>query len=209
MSKQFRLFVAAILSVFLLGACALGDGRPPATLYDFGPLKTNGLVQLPDDMPVIRTRVHSPEWMSENLMYYRLNYVNDQQVRFYTESSWNTNPAKLFKNRLDSYLASAGSTVTGFRTTSPTLTVRVYIEDFGQHFTSPSASVRSCLPESVPVQGKRPDRAKKFYTRHSGNDGRCCRWSPCHGSGDRCRYRRYPELDGGFQIVPPDKMLPG
>lgn len=141
MTKQFRLFVAAIFSVFLLGACALGDGRPPATLYDFGPLKTDKLVQLPAGMPIIKTRVQAPEWMSENLMYYRLNYVNDQQVRFYTESSWNTTPSRLFKNRLDAIIASAGTVVTGFRTNSPTLTLRVYIEDFGQHFTSASASV--------------------------------------------------------------------
>lgn len=141
MTKQFRLFIAAILSVFLLGACAFGDGRPPATLYDFGPLKTSNVVQLPDNMPVIKTRVQAPEWMSENLMYYRLNYINDQQVRFYTESSWNTTPSKLFKNRLDTCLAAGGSAVTGYTTTSPALTLRVYIEDFGQHFSSPSASV--------------------------------------------------------------------
>ncbi len=164
MSKQFRLFIAAVLCVFLLGACALGDGRPPATLYDFGPLKTNDLVHLPGDMPVIRTRVHAPEWMSENLMYYRLNYVNDQQVRFYTESSWNTNPSKLFKNRLDSYLASAGSTVTGFRTTSPTLTVRIYIEDFGQHFTNPSASVGHVSLRASLFRGK-DLIAQKSFTR--------------------------------------------
>ena len=164
MTKQFRLFVAAILSVFLLGACAIGDGRPPATLYDFGPLKTDNLVHLPDNMPVIRTRVHAPEWMSENLMYYRLNYINDQQVRFYTESSWNTIPSKLFKNRLDTYLATGGSTVTGYSTTSPTLTLRVYIEDFGQHFTSPSTSIGHVSLRTSLFRGK-DLIAQKSFTR--------------------------------------------
>lgn len=164
MTKQFRLFIAAILSVFMLGACALGDGRPPASLYDFGPLKTNQLVHLPDNVPVIKTRVHAPEWMSENLMYYRLNYINDQQVRFYTESSWNTIPSRLFKNRLDTYLASAGSTVTGYRTTSPTLTLRVYIEDFGQHFTSPSDSIGHVSLRASLFKGK-DLIAQKSFTR--------------------------------------------
>lgn len=162
MTKQCRLFVAAILSVFLLGACAIGDSRPPATLYDFGPLKTDNLVRLPDNMPVIRTRVHAPEWMSENLMYYRLNYINDQQVRFYTESSWNTTPSKLFKNRLDTYLASGGSTVMGYATTSPTVTLRIYIQDFGQYFTSPSASIGHISLRASLFRGKDLIAQKNF-----------------------------------------------
>ena len=138
MTKYLKYFVPSIVSAFLLTACAFGDRRPPATLYDFGPVKTENLSRLPADMPVISTRVHAPEWMNENLMFYRLDYVNDQQVRFYTESSWNSPPARLFKNRLDSYLVSAGSTVTGIKTSSPTLTLRIYLEDFSQHFSSPS-----------------------------------------------------------------------
>ncbi len=140
MIKPIRFIFTAIMTVALLTACALGDRRPPAVLYDLGPLKRENTVQLPEDMPIINTKVSAPEWMNENLMIYRLDYVNDQQVRFYTESSWNTSPSRLFENRLDAYLASAGSSVTGARTALPAWILRIYLEDFSQHFASPEAN---------------------------------------------------------------------
>ena len=73
--------------------------------------------------------------MSENLMFYRLDYINNQQIRFYTESSWNAAPSRLFKSRLDAFLVSSGNPVVGARTVSPALVLRIHIEDFSQHFT--------------------------------------------------------------------------
>ena len=113
-------------------------------------------------MPVISTKVHAPEWMNENLMFYRLDYVNDQQVRFYTESSWNSPPSRLFKNRLDTYLVAAGSTVTGIRTSSPTLTLRIYLEDFSQHFSSPSDNTSRIVLRASLFRGRDLVAQKRF-----------------------------------------------
>lgn len=141
MSKKIKFYFAVLMAACILTACALGDRRPPAVQYDLGPLKTVNSENISSSLPVIRTQVQSPEWMNENLMFYRLEYINDQQIRFYTESNWNTSPARLFKNRLDSYLVTAGNTVIEVGTSSPTLTLRIYLEDFSQHFMSPSNNI--------------------------------------------------------------------
>ena len=162
MTKHIKFFLTVVLAACLLTACAFGDRRPPATLYDLGPLKTESLSRLPENMPVISTKVHSPEWMNENLMFYRLDYVNDQQVRFYTESSWNSPPSRLFKNRLDSYLVAAGNTVTGIRTSLPTLTLRIYLEDFTQHFSSPSDNASRIVLRASLFKGRDLVAQKSF-----------------------------------------------
>ena len=162
MTKYIKFFLTTVLAFSLLTACAFGDRRPPATLYDLGPLKTENLSRLPAGMPVISTKVHAPEWMNENLMFYRLDYVNDQQVRFYTESSWNSPPSRLFKNRLDTYLVAAGSTVTGIRTSSPTLTLRIYLEDFSQHFSSPSDNTSRIVLRASLFRGRDLVAQKRF-----------------------------------------------
>ena len=141
MMKRIRFYFILVLSAVVLTACALGDSRPAAMLYDLGPFETENKISLPAEMPAVQTRVSAPGWMNENLMFYRLNYVNDQQIRFYTESSWNTMPSRLFKSRLDAFLVSSGNPVVGTRMASSPLVLRIHIEDFSQHFSSPTDSV--------------------------------------------------------------------
>ena len=141
MMKRIRFCVVMVFSAIILAACALGDNRPTAMLYDLGPIGTDGKVSMASGMPAVRTKVSSPGWMSENLMFYRLDYINNQQIRFYTESSWNAAPSRLFKSRLDAFLVSSGNPVVGARTVSPALVLRIHLEDFSQHFSSPTDSV--------------------------------------------------------------------
>ncbi len=141
MLRKIKFCFVAVATVCVLAACALGDGRPPAVQYDLGPLKLENQGNLPVNIPVISTKVHAPDWMNENSMFYRLDYINDQQIRFYTESSWNTSPSRLFRNRLDACLVATGNAVADVKMSSSALVLRIYLEDFSQHFTSPSDSV--------------------------------------------------------------------
>lgn len=141
MMKRIRFCLAMVFSAMVMTACTLSDSRPPAMLYDLGPFEKDARVSLPAGMPSVRTKVNTPQWMNENLMFYRLDYINNQQVRFYTESSWNAAPSRLFKSRLDAFLVSSGNPVVAAREASQSLILRIHIEDFSQHFSSPTDSV--------------------------------------------------------------------
>ena len=141
MMKRIRFCFTLVFAAAVLTACALGDNRPAAMLYDLGPFEMESGTSLPAGMPAVHTKVTAPGWMNENLMFYRLDYINNQQIRFYTESSWNAMPSRLFKSRLEAFLVSSGNPVIGARTVSSPLVLRIHIEDFSQHFSSPTDSV--------------------------------------------------------------------
>ena len=162
MMKRIRNYGVVMVAACILLACTLGDTRPPAIRYDLGPLRMENPAAVSANMPVIKTVVHAPEWMAENLMFYRLDYINDQQVRFYTESSWNTSPSRLFKSRLDAYLTAGGMVVTHTKTLSPTLTLRVYLEDFCQYFSDPSHSVSRVVLNASLFKGNVLIAQKRF-----------------------------------------------
>jgi len=90
--------------------------------------------QLPSGLPNITTKVYVPDWMDDSLMVYRLDYVNSQQVRFYTESSWASSPSKLFRTRMDSYLMAIGNRSASILE-SESISLKIAFEDFSQHFT--------------------------------------------------------------------------
>ncbi len=139
MLKRIKYGAVSVLMAGLLSACSMMDTRPPAVQYDFGPLQIAEMGQMPADVPSISTKVYAPEWMEENLMMYRLDYVNPQQIRFYTESTWTAVPSRLFKHRLDSYLMSVGNRANSVME-GETLTLQIVFEDFSQHFSDESHS---------------------------------------------------------------------
>lgn len=139
MLKRIKYGVVSVLMASLLSACSMMDTRPPAAQYDFGPLQVERMGQMPKDVPAVATKVYAPEWMEENLMMYRLDYINPLQIRFYTESTWTAMPSRLFKHRLDSYLMSVGNRATSVME-GDTLTLQVVFEDFSQHFSDESHS---------------------------------------------------------------------
>lgn len=134
MLRRIKYGVVSVLMAGLLSACSMMDTRPPVTQYDFGPLQVERMGRMPKDIPSIATKVYAPEWMEENLMMYRLDYLNPLQIRFYTESSWTAMPSRLFKHRLDSYLMSVGNRATSTME-GQTLALHVVFEDFSQHFS--------------------------------------------------------------------------
>ncbi len=133
MIKKLKSAILPILVAGMLSACSLMDTRPQTTLYDLGPLNIEEMGQLPKGMPYITTRVYVPDWMNDSLMIYRLDYINSQQVRFYTESSWASSPSTLFRSRIDSYLMAIGNR-SASTLESDALSLKIVVEDFSQHF---------------------------------------------------------------------------
>lgn len=163
MLKKIRFYWVAVVATCLLAACALGDSRPPAVQYDLGTVKMAYLENLPVNVPIVSTKVQAPEWLSGNLMVYRLDYINDQQIRFYTESSWNTSPPHLFGNRLEMSLAvAADNVVTGMDPSLPAPILRIYLEDFSQHFASPTDNVGRIVLRASLFHGRKLVAQKRF-----------------------------------------------
>ncbi|HEV2610249.1 MAG TPA: ABC-type transport auxiliary lipoprotein family protein [Noviherbaspirillum sp.] len=146
MTKNHRL-PAAILAVFaslLISGCASKPDNQRA-LYDLGPLRTTqaagqpaAALKLP---PISVAEVNMPSWLDSPLMYYRLNYANEQQPRPYATNRWIAPPGRLFVERLKARMANAGGTVlsasdgaTGVRT------LRIEADDFSQVFSAPGQS---------------------------------------------------------------------
>ncbi|MCM1128474.1 MAG: ABC-type transport auxiliary lipoprotein family protein [Alistipes senegalensis] len=138
MIKQSRFFLLglfAALGIFLSG-CAF-NSQPQAVLYDLGlPSSMPEERLLPAGMPrLLVFQVNAADWLNSSKMYYRLAQVNEQQTRFYTLSRWNTQPPKLFRERLQSRILALGGEIgSGRIADADELRLMVHIEDFSQYF---------------------------------------------------------------------------
>lgn len=158
MMKQRRLFFVSLftaLGLFLSG-CAF-HSQPPATLYDLGlPSSMPEERILPAGMPrLLVFQVNAADWLNNSKMYYRLGQVNAQQTRFYTLSRWNTNPPKLFRERLQSRILSLGGEIgSGRIADADELRLIVHLEDFSQYFHDANHS-EGRIALRVSVTGKK------------------------------------------------------
>lgn len=138
MMKPSRFFFASLFAALgmLFSGCAF-HSQPPATLYDLGlPSSMPENRILPAGMPrLLVFQVNAADWLNSSKMYYRLGQVNAQQTRFYTLSRWNTQPAKLFRERLQSRILSSGGEIGSGRVAdADELRLIVHLEDFSQYF---------------------------------------------------------------------------
>ncbi len=161
MMKKFRYRIILTLAACLLSACSLMDTRPPATLYDLGPLQIETMGRLPSGMSSITTNVYAPEWMDGTLMVYRLDYVNGQQVRFYTESSWASSLPNLFRSRIDSYLMAIGNRPASILE-EDALILRIIFEDFSQHFTDKQTCIGRIIVRASLYKGQQLLSQQRF-----------------------------------------------
>jgi len=121
-----------------LAGCALPAAQAPA-LYDLGPTRPiSGLPALP---AISVAEVGGPAWLDRPLMYYRLNYQNDQQLRPYAHNRWTTPPAQLILQRLKERIALANGTVLPASDGAANLPLlRLEADDFTQSFGAPGQS---------------------------------------------------------------------
>lgn len=139
--------VAGLSVLAILSACSVVSRPDAAMLYDLGPLRTQAasstqtsqpLASLP---PLSIADVQVPAWLDSSLIFYRLNYANEQQPRPYAQARWSMPPGQLLQQHLKSRLAAAGGAVLSPSAAAANVPVlRIEADDFTQVFSSPTQS---------------------------------------------------------------------
>ncbi|HEX7633682.1 MAG TPA: ABC-type transport auxiliary lipoprotein family protein [Noviherbaspirillum sp.] len=141
--------IALMMLAAALTACVLQPIEPP-TLYDLGPLRPAAKA-LPALPALAVAEVSVPAWLDRPLMFYRLNYENDQEPRSYAHSRWVMPPAQLITQRVKARMAQAGSVVLSASDGARNMPLlHIEVDDFTQNFDVPGQSVgRFALRASV------------------------------------------------------------
>ena len=146
-----RLF--CLISVLALAAgCSVIDKPARATMYDFGPgaLSTQAMatVAAPALPPLAIADIATSGGALENqAVLYRLGYLDDQQLRPYSQARWTMPPAQLVRQRLRERLsqqrvvlnAREGVALNRSQNTH-LMMLRLELEEFSQLFSAPDAS---------------------------------------------------------------------
>ncbi|WP_292937257.1 ABC-type transport auxiliary lipoprotein family protein [Noviherbaspirillum sp.] len=129
------------LYVMLLAGCALP--RPESSiLYDLGPLHTKQGTALPALPPISVADIQVPAWLDSTMIFFRLDYANEQQPRPYAQARWVMAPGQLLLQQLKSRIAQAGGVVLPASDGAINIPVlRLEADDFTQYFRAPGQSV--------------------------------------------------------------------
>lgn len=146
-------FVFAVLSL-LLSACSLPRAESPA-LFDLGPLRADAPAPaLPTLPPVAVANITASGWLERPLMYFRLNYQNDQNPRPYAHSRWIMPPAQLLAQRMKWHMTQAGGVVlSASDSTLDVPVLRIEADDFAQYFDSPNRSIGQVVLRASAFRG--------------------------------------------------------
>ena len=150
--------VFCVISVLALATgCSVIDKPTRATMYDFGPGEmTTQLATMPPALmaapvlsPLAIADIATSGGALENqAVLYRLGYVDDQQLRPYSQARWTMPPAQLVRQRMRERLSqqrvvlNAREGVALNRSQNTNLPMlRLELEEFSQLFTAPDASI--------------------------------------------------------------------
>ena len=145
MMRRLAIFAAAAL----LAACsALPDKPVRPTLYDLGPLPQAAAAATPGSLPaLVLADIDASGSLEGSSLFYRLGYVDANQLRPYAFARWSAPPAQLVRQRLRELLGrermvldandAAALARTGSR--AP-LVLRVELEEFSHYFESTTQS---------------------------------------------------------------------
>lgn len=142
----------------LLLCCALALSgcaavRPEApSLFDLGAWRPATADKRLGGLPPIRVaEVAVPGWLDTPLMYFRLDYANQQQPRPYASSRWAMPPGQMLTQLTRLRIAQAGGiplSASDGAFDAPLL--RIHVDDFSQHFSAPDqSSARFALRATV------------------------------------------------------------
>jgi cholesterol transport system auxiliary component len=159
------LLALALAGSTLLAGCAT-DAKSN-TLFDLGPLRAQNSANPALTLPAISVdEIKTPAWLDSQMMFYRLNYANDQQPRPYATSKWSMPPGQLFLLRVKSRLSQAGGVVVPASDGAVNLPVlRIEADDFSQVFDSASTSSAHIAVRASLFDG-RVLRAQKMFVKH-------------------------------------------
>ncbi len=162
-TPRFFAMLAFACSVLLTGCTA---GPQSTALFDLGPLQAQASAATETQLPAISiAEIRAPAWLDSQMMFYRLNYANNQQPRAYAASKWTMAPAQLFQQRLKSRLSQAGGIVVPASDGAATLPVlRIEADDFSQVFDSANQSSAHIAMRASLFDG-RTLRAQKMFVK--------------------------------------------
>lgn len=168
MKKTLQIILALLALVTLLAGCALP--RPEsATLYDLGPARP--LDNVPALPPLSVADVTAPGWLDRPLMFYRLNYQNDQQPRTYAHSRWIMPPAQMIAQRVKTRVAQAGGVVLPASDGALNLPLlRIEADDFMQVFAAPGRSAGRVALRASLFKGRMLVAQKSFTSEAPAPD---------------------------------------
>ena len=153
-----RVFCAISVLAVATG-CSVIDKPTRATMYDFGPGDlTSQLATLPPATAAAPATPLSPLAIADiataggalenQAVLYRLGYVDDQQLRPYSQARWSMPPAQLLRQRMRERLSQQRVVLTARegvalnRSQNNTLPLlRLELEEFSQLFSAPDASI--------------------------------------------------------------------
>lgn len=153
-----RVFCAISVLAVVTG-CSVIDKPTRATMYDFGPGDlTSQLATLPPAAVAAPAPPLSPLAIADiataggalenQAVLYRLGYVDDQQLRPYSQARWTMPPAQLLRQRMRERLSQQRVVLTARegvalnRSQNNTLPLlRLELEEFSQLFSAPDTSV--------------------------------------------------------------------
>ncbi|MES2974620.1 MAG: ABC-type transport auxiliary lipoprotein family protein [Pseudomonadota bacterium] len=137
-------------ALVLAGCGALPDKPSRPASYDFGPGATapepaNRMAPLP---PLALADIEAPNALDGSAMYYRLGYVDAQQLRPYAQARWSMSPSQLVMQQLRETLGQRRALLTAGEGPAVNRTggklpnvLKIELEEFSQLFESPTASV--------------------------------------------------------------------
>ena len=137
--------IAACLIILAggLGGCATSSPPADKTVYDFGAARVEapkGAAQPLTGSPLAMADVQTASGQSSTAMQYRLAYANEQALMPYGLARWSMPPAQLVAQRMRTALSQQRPVVAvGDGQTVHML--QLTLEEFGQNFETPTASV--------------------------------------------------------------------
>lgn len=158
---RWSLTVAGAALLFV-GGCALPDKPVRAAMFDFGPgvLSAQGAVGAPAAAIAIDDIGTAGGALENMAVLYRLAYLDDQQLRPYSQARWSMPPAQLIRQRLREQLslsrpvfnardslalsrkqAAAPASTQPDRAAPLPLQLRLELEEFSHLFTAPEVSM--------------------------------------------------------------------
>lgn len=133
--------IIPIVVTMLLAAGCVGNQSSPATLYDLGPLGTRQTTTIPSLPPVAVAEVQGPGWLDSTLIFYRLNYSNEQQPKPYARARWTMPPTQLLLQQVKARIAQVGGVaVAASHGATNVHVLRIEADEFTQHFDAPGSS---------------------------------------------------------------------
>lgn len=144
-----RPFLALALLALLAGCAGIVDKPVRPTLYDFGPGQVVAAVtQQPTRPPLVLADVEAAGALDGSAVLYRLGYVDDHQLRPYSQARWSAPPPQLVRQRLreqigrDRVVLNPGEGAALARSGGLLpRALRIELEEFSHLFQSPTQSV--------------------------------------------------------------------